>query len=77
MNSSDIFLKMVFNGVRTDMNDPWNRSLEIAMAKIGRVAFEGRKVQLKKALLNHAVATVLSLKRKHSSLTAKEMVFPT
>ena len=38
------------------------------MGEIGRNAFEGRKVQLKKALLNHAVATVLALKQEHSSL---------
>ena len=72
-------LKVVFKEVRKDMNNPWNRSVEIAMGKIGRVAFEGRKVQLEKALLDHAVATVLSLKREHPSLIAMsqpEMVFP-
>ena len=70
MNSSDRLLKAVFNAVRKDHNDSWNLALVKTMGEVGNSAFEGRKAQLKKALHNHAVATVLAMKQEHTSLSS-------
>ena len=70
MNSSDRLLKTVFNAVRKDHNDSWNLALVKTMGEVGNSAFEGRKAQLKKALHNHAVATVLAMKQEHTSLSS-------
>ena len=69
MKSSDRLLKAVFSAVRKDNNDSWNMALVESMGEVGNGAFEGKKVKLKKALHNHVVATVLALKREHSSLS--------
>ena len=70
MKSSDRLLKAVFSAVRKDNNDSWNMALVKSMGEVGNSAFEERKVQLKKALHNHAVATVFALKREHTSLSS-------
>ena len=70
LRSSDKLLKAVFNAIRNDANDGWNKSVSGYMGVIGAQFFTGRKAQLKREMLDHAVESVLALKREHSSLYA-------